>query len=98
MKPYVVLKTLAMWAEELTVSESPGGSTDMATRVLVAASLELLKMIKAELDANDFDFDDLSHQQSLMWAVWKLNPDAELDDEELASARLIQSMIDSGRY
>ena len=83
MKPYQIFQALALRAKalEATEDESNDGS-DRTTRLLVSASLELLKGIKVEIGSRDFDFDNEADKALLLKAVSDVDPTYQLNENE----------------
>lgn len=90
MKPYEILNVLAKRSEELAINDGDG--FDAETRVLVAASVELLKMYKRDIGAPDFDFNSNIDKAFLVLAVHRLDPTIELDEEERQAVAVLEAM------
>lgn len=81
MKPSLIFETLYLRARQIDQGEVTGEDED--TRVVVAASLTLLKAIARET-ATDvvFDFKSEAHIALLLRAIYRLNPNADFDESE----------------
>lgn len=81
MKPSLIFETLYLRAKQIDQGEATGQDED--TRVVVAASLALLKQIARET-ATDvvFDFESDAHKALLIRGIYRLNPNANFDEWE----------------
>lgn len=77
MQAQSVLKALVKKSEQIDFDQP-----DANARILVAASLEIIKTLAAQMDCPKFDMDNELDKVFLLGAVSETDPDADLTEED----------------
>lgn len=88
MQPKAVLEALIL---ELEQNERP----NVNIRILVAASLEILKELANEMNCPQFDMNSDMDKAFLLRAVSKINPNAEFTDDDRDVIQLLNEVSPS---
>lgn len=89
MQRQAVLKALVKRSEQADFPQQ-----DATTKVLIAASLEILRQLAEEMQCPRFDMSDDNDKGFLLKAVSEANPEAEFDEEDRAILRLLETAGD----